>query len=264
MTIITKKIKSFLKKKRDFKVSFIICGTQKGGTTALDYYLRKHTEICMANKKEVHFFDADKLFKNNKINYVKYHKNFDPKIKHKVIGEATPIYMYWNNSIKRIYNYNPEMKLIMILRNPITRAYSHWNMEFEKQKEKDSFFKAVQKECSTKNKNTYRQNRVSSYLERGLYSKQINKILKYFDRDQLMIIRSKSLMHNPQKTLDEIANFLQITPFKNVKPKKIHSGAYTKKMTQDEELFLYNYFEEEINNLENILDWNLADWKNDS
>ena len=49
----------FSKKKLTFKVGFIICGTQKGGTTALDYYLRLHNQICMAKKKEVHFFDED-------------------------------------------------------------------------------------------------------------------------------------------------------------------------------------------------------------
>ena len=264
MTIIRKKIKSFLKKKTDFKVSFIICGTQKGGTTALDYYLRKHVEICMANKKEVHFFDDDNLFKSNKNNYFKYHKNFDPKSKHKVVGEATPIYMYWNNSIKRIYNYNPEMKLIMILRNPITRAFSHWNMEFEKQKEKDTFFEAIQKEFSLKKNNMHIQNRISSYLERGLYSKQIKQILKYFDRKQLMIIRSNSLRYTPQKTLDNIAKFLQISPFEDIKPKEVHSRTYSKKMTKDEELFLNNYYKEEIYKLENLLDWDLTEWKNSS
>ena len=260
--IIGKKIKSFLRNKIDFRVSFIICGTQKGGTTALDYYLRKHVEICMANKKEVHFFDNDSLFKNNKNNYLKYHKNFAPKSKHKVIGEVTPIYMYWRDSIKRIYNYNPEIKLIMILRNPITRAFSHWNMEFEKQKEKDDFFKAIQKESSKKQKNEHIQNRISSYLERGLYSKQINKILEYFDRDQLLIIRSKSLKNTPQKTMNNIANFLQISPFKDIKPKEVHSRKYYRRMTKEENSFLNNYYKNELYNLEDLLDWDLEEWKN--
>ena len=57
--------------------------------------------------------------------------------------------MYWNDSIKRIYNYNPEIKLIMILRNPITRAFSHWNMEFDRLKEQNDFFEAIQKEYSS-------------------------------------------------------------------------------------------------------------------
>lgn len=262
MTIIRKKIKSFFRIKTDFKVSFIICGTQKGGTTALDYYLRKHAEICMANKKEVHFFDDDSLFQNNKNNYLRYHKNFDPKSKHKVIGEATPIYMYWNDSIKRIYNYNPEIKLIMILRNPITRAFSHWNMEFERLKEQNDFFEAIQKEYSSIQKKIHIQNRVSSYLERGLYSQQIKKILEYFSRDQLLIIRSKSLKNNPQETLNNISKFLQISSFRDIKQKKVHSRRYYRKMTKEEYSFLKNYYKKELYNLENLLDWDLREWKN--
>ena len=55
-------------------INFIVCGTQKGGTTALDYYLRTHQEICMALKKEVHFFDNDNYFKHEKIDYEFYHE----------------------------------------------------------------------------------------------------------------------------------------------------------------------------------------------
>ena len=117
MPFIKNKIKNILGKKFDFQIGFIICGTQKGGTTALDRYLRMHPEICMADKKEVHFFDNDNFFIDKKPDYLKYHLNFSPRDHHKIIGEATPIYMYWKNSIKRIHNYNPDMKLIAVLRN---------------------------------------------------------------------------------------------------------------------------------------------------
>ena len=73
-------------------VDFIICGTQKGGTTALDVHLREHTEIHMAAKKEVHFFDRDKHFVKSP-NYAQYHQHFSPQAQHRVVGEATPIYV---------------------------------------------------------------------------------------------------------------------------------------------------------------------------
>ncbi len=60
----------FKKKKR--KIDFIIAGTQKGGTTALDYYLRKHPEIGMGNRKELHFFDNETNFSESNTNYSKY------------------------------------------------------------------------------------------------------------------------------------------------------------------------------------------------
>jgi hypothetical protein len=181
---------------------------------------------------------------------------------HKVIGEATPIYMYWNKSIKRIYNYNPNIKLILILRNPATRAFSHWNMEYEKHKEKDDFFVAIKKEKNREKRGIYKQSRVFSYLKRGLYSRQINKILEYFDRRQLMIIRSKELKDNPQKTLSQIAEFLQISPFGYFESKKIHSGKYKRKINENEKFFLKNFYRNEIDTLESLLNWDLSEWKN--
>ena len=91
MSLIKNKINYILGKNFDFQIGFIICGTQKGGTTALDRYLRLHPEICMANKKEVHYFDKDKYFKGQSPNYKKYHKYFSPSNETQIIGEATPI-----------------------------------------------------------------------------------------------------------------------------------------------------------------------------
>ena len=166
MPFIKNKIKNILGKKFDFQIGFIICGTQKGGTTALDRYLRMHPEICMADKKEVHFFDNDKFFIDQKPDYLKYHLNFSPRDHHKIIGEATPIYMYWKNSIKRMHNYNPDMKLIAVLRNPMDRAFSHWNMERDKKREHRSFWKAIKDEESSLLDTEHIQDRTFSYLER--------------------------------------------------------------------------------------------------
>ena len=77
------------------KVDFLIAGTQKGGTSALDAYLREHPEIRMANRKEVHFFDNEVIFNSNKPDYSMYHSLFQPVGPQMLLGEATPIYMYW-------------------------------------------------------------------------------------------------------------------------------------------------------------------------
>ena len=119
MRIIDKKINlknnTLFPRKR--AVDFVVCGTQKGGTSALDAYLREHPEICMAVRKELHFFDNEKKFSSGKPDYSKYHDSFNPQKLHKLLGETTPIYMYWNESPRRIWEYNPNMKLIVLLRN---------------------------------------------------------------------------------------------------------------------------------------------------
>ena len=143
MSFFKKKIQSILGKYPFSRIDFIIAGTQKGGTTALYEYFRLHQNICMADKKELHFFDEDRYFEKKNPNYSKYHRYFSPNEHSQIIGEATPIYMYWNKSIERIHVYNPKIKLIIILRNPIDRAFSHWNMERDKGRESRTFLKAI-------------------------------------------------------------------------------------------------------------------------
>lgn len=262
MSFVSDTIKPFFTKNSEFNVSFIICGTQKGGTTALDYYLRAHREICMANKKEVHFFDNDENFKLENINYKNYHKYFNPMGHHRVIGEATPIYMYWRNSIKRIHEYNPKMKLIIILRNPIERAFSHWNMETEKNKEHLNFKDAMELELSNLKGQSSYQDRVRSYLSRGLYSKQIKQILECFKMENLLIIQNEKLRNLPNEVLAQISTFLSIAPFEKNKHKNIHSRKYKKELISDEIQFLQDFYSTEISSLEELLGWDLEGWKN--
>jgi hypothetical protein len=82
----------------------------------------------MARRKEVHFFDDESPFENGSPDEVPYHEAFSPTDPAQLLGESTPAYMYWTDALRRIWRYNPAMKLILLLRNPIERAYSHWNM----------------------------------------------------------------------------------------------------------------------------------------
>src|SRR5207253_8920639 len=102
------------------RVNFVIGGTQKGGTSALDSFLRQHPEICMPNtRKELHFFDREA----DDTDYEKYHANFKPKSKQRVIGEASSIYMYWHIAPHRIWKYNRKMKWTHARRQQVERAY---------------------------------------------------------------------------------------------------------------------------------------------
>lgn len=108
-------------------IDFVIAGTQKGGTTALDRYLRKQPGIAMASRKEIHFFDDEENFQIQPVDYTTYYANFVARSPARLRGESTPIYMYWKAVAPRMARYNPALKVIIVLRNPITRAFSHWN-----------------------------------------------------------------------------------------------------------------------------------------
>ena len=214
----------------------------------------------MANKKEIHFFDSDKNFNTANLSYDRYHKYFSPKDSHSIIGEATPIYMYWNQSIERIYSYNPNIKLIIMLRNPIHRAFSHWNMERHRQRETRTFEDAIKEEKNQNQSLLPKQNRTFSYLERGLYFKQIQNIYNYFEKNQLLVIRNKELRNHPNRVLNNISKFLSIKLFEKVETKNIHSRPYISKLSQKDNQFLTSYYSEDMKSLEALLDWNLSDW----
>src|SRR4051812_47829471 len=200
------------------KVNFVIGGTQKGGTSALAAFLRQHPEICMPiTRKELHFFDREENFKR-KPDYKKYHANFKPGPEHRVIGEATPIYMYWNAAPQRIHDYNPEMKWIVTLRNPVDRAYSAWNMEIKRNAESLSFSEAVEQEAARCREAHPLQHRVFSYLDRGFYARQLRRLFDIFGAANCHVLLNEELRNDHQSTLRKIFSFLGVD--KSVAPPK--------------------------------------------
>ncbi len=242
------------------KVGFVIAGTQKGGTSALDAYMRDHPEICMADKKEVHFFDNESIFQEKKVDYAAYHSFFTPKTSHKLLGETTPSYMYWYDSPRRIWQYNPSMKVIMILRNPIDRAYSHWNMQRDRNVDNLSFREAIQSEPIRLRIALPYQHKQYSYIDRGFYSEQLRRMWTYFPKNQTLILKSEDLRTNPKETLEKVCNFLDLRYFDDVTIKDIHSRPYVSSMTHEEWEYLKFHFEYEVRNLERMLDWDCSDW----
>src|SRR5438067_7110090 len=111
------------------RLTFIVAGVQKAGTTALNYYLKRHPRIVLPVKKELHFFDNDELFAAEKVSYESLHKMFRSGRRSMIAGENTPNYLYARPAMARIRDYNPAIKLIAIWRNPIERAFSQWNMQ---------------------------------------------------------------------------------------------------------------------------------------
>jgi hypothetical protein len=179
-------------------VDFFIAGAQKAGTTALDIYLRQHPCIQMANVKEVHFFD-DETIDWAKPDFSKLHGAFDWSAEWASLrGEATPIYMYWPNCLARLRQYNGAAKIIVLLRHPAFRAHSQWRMEARRGMDTFSFAEAItpvgrQRVLDMPNK----VHRVFSYVERGFYSAQIERLFNLFPRERVLFFRTDQLWTAP-------------------------------------------------------------------
>ncbi|GFE52491.1 deacetylase sulfotransferase [Roseobacter cerasinus] len=192
-------------------VDFFIAGVQKGGTTALHKKLQGHPEIFLSQKKEIHFFDNDALDWQAPP-YEKLHSHFD-FTQDRVFGEATPVYTYWPDALRRLKAYNPQAKIIIILRHPTFRARSAWKMEVTRGAEKWGFGLAVSKLGRARVRwSRGGVHRVYSYVERGYYARQIAELLEYFPREQVFFCTSDQLWHTEQDTLAQICTFLGVAP----------------------------------------------------
>jgi hypothetical protein len=241
-------------------VDFLIAGTQKGGTSSLDACLRGHPDIDMALGKEPHFFDNEDLFRAGFPGDAQYHANFPPHVPGRLRGEATPIYMYWREVAARVHRYNPGMKWIILLRNPIGRAYSHWNMERGRKAENLPFLEALRAEGERLRSALPLQHRVFSYVDRGFYGGQLQRIWSLFPRSQTLILRSDVFRRDPKTVLNAVHRFLGVREVPPEREMKENSGVYPAGMGREAWEYLRGVFEPEIRSLESLLGWDCRDW----
>jgi len=194
------------------KVSFLIAGMQKAGTTALFHYLIKHPSIYMPGSKELHFFDYEHKTDWNNPDYSSYENNFDFAAPEQTCGEATPIYTYWPKSLERIHAYNSSMKIIIVLRHRVERAYSAWKMLQIMGHETLTFSEAIR--FGRSRLKSYHDiglaHRWYSYVERGIYAPQIAKAIDLFTPERIILIENKVMLNNHGHTLRKIFNFLEV------------------------------------------------------
>jgi hypothetical protein len=242
------------------KLDFIVAGAQKCGTTALHYQLHKHPQIALPEKEERHFFDDEELFANE-VDYEKLHESFKVGSRAVVAGEVTPIYLYWRPVMERIYTYRKGVKLIILLRNPIDRAFSQWNMQREREIDTLDFLDAVKAEPERQQKVAPLQSRRFSYIARGLYAEQLTRVFQFFPRYLVKVVRFEDLRKNFSGTINSIFAFIDVEKLKNVRNKERNPIRYAREITEDERRAVYPFFADDIAKLESLLEWNCSDWK---
>src|SRR5438445_13846713 len=104
-------------------------------------------------------------------------------------GEVTPSYLYWKPAMERIHNYNPQIKLIILLRNPVDRAFAHWNMQRFKGRESLDFLDALKEESRRIARPLTIDARRFAYVDRGFYSEQLERVFHFFPRAQIKIVK---------------------------------------------------------------------------
>jgi hypothetical protein len=215
------------------KVDFLIVGTQKGGTHALVSFLRQHPEIFIPSVREAHFFDRTGIYLadlQRQDPYAHYHELFEIAKSGQLWGEATPIYMFLPFVASRIFQYNPSVKLIFLLRDPAQRAHSAHKMERARKWDSWPFIFAAALEpfrlrmASGDLDDDRHPRRVHSYLSRGFYSRQIESFLRMFPRENCLFLKSEALLDEHELVMRKVFSFLKVDPEVKVPAERLFVG----------------------------------------
>jgi hypothetical protein len=195
------------------KTNLFIVGTAKSGTTSFHNYLHQHPNISMSEIKETNFFSFDEIEKNNLYyndNSVKseklYLNLFRNSSDEKYLGESSVSYLFYESVPQRLFDYNPDAKILIFLRNPAHRAFSHYLMDYSAGYFNYSFEEIIQNEGIPKQ--VYQQ-----IVSLGMYADQVKRYYTLFGKEQVKIILFEEASLNLLETLKEIESFLKLSNY---------------------------------------------------
>lgn len=249
--------------------AFLIIGAQKSGTTALYEYLSKHPCLKPSSIKEIDFFSCNEIYNKG---YDYYHSHFVQDVdENKLFFEASPSYLNNEDAPERIYKYNPMIKLVAVLRNPVDRAFSAWNMYVNNYRSNPDWFynwmvrsdsgyadrKVLRRNAnSMMNFLVYVNEEMDAYksgvfiespvLSHGLYSKQLNNYLRFFERNQIFLVENTALKNDTMVILRSIESFIGIDHIKwdDYDLGAVFKGDYNSPLCEEAVRVLEKYYEQ--------------------
>ena len=313
--------------------NLFVVGAAKSGTTAIYNFLDQHPDIYMSPLKEPHFFCDDirrenfsTFFKKRTVSpaYLKhylsqkklskmqiafvdnekdYFQLFREHSDEKYLGEVSNGYLFSTVAAQNIYNFNPNAKIIMILRDPCERAFSQWSREHQANLSySNNFINDIIYDYSL-NDPVYHQSSFT-FIEQGLYSNQVKRYLDLFPINNIKIFFHNDLKNNPEELKNDLFSFLNVDNHKidftkkfnatkmprnlliarffnrirpknpylrDLLPKRLKSfilnifftadkkGIFS--LSEEDKIKIYNYFKNDISELENLLNVDLDKWK---
>jgi hypothetical protein len=194
---------------------FSIVGVQKAATSTLYDLLIQHPEIVAAPKKERHFFDDNRRDWENE-DYSSYRVRPRAEGEH-LACDATPSYLFWPQALPRMSAYNPSMPLVACFRDPVERAFSHWNMDYVRRQGMKQFGRAVRMGRREKlpawEDWKFPALRRRSTVVRGLYGLQLEKAYESFPREQWLLLEFRETVADLAGTCNRIVEHLGLPAY---------------------------------------------------
>lgn len=182
---------------------FVVIGAMRAGTTSLARYLGAHPGIGMPSKKEIHFFDWNW---DRGLDW--YRAAFADAAPGAIVGEATPIYMVYADAMERMAAACPDLRLVAVLRDPVDRAFSHYNynrmLGFEPLSFEGALAAEIDRPPATTDRRTY------DYVERGRYLPQLERAATLYPCERLHVVLFEELVSRPRETYAAVCRFLGV------------------------------------------------------
>ena len=196
------------------KVDFFIVGAPKAGTTSLYHYLNEHPQIEMSSQKEPDYFsdaaiqEQGMYYGGNRIDTEeKYNGLFNAQKKDIIFGEGSVSYLFYPTVAQDIKAYNPMAKIIIMLRDPIDRAFSHYLMDYRLGLVSDTFEDIINKKSKHKNAHLFYQ----QYIKVGEYATQLKRYFDVFDKENILLIDYEDFKSDVAGTVDLVYSFLKVS-----------------------------------------------------
>jgi len=249
---------------------FLVIGAKRCGTTSLYQHLPEHPCISKSPHDNMGFFN------DNFHLGVNWYKSFFPttftrkKIKSKfgdfLAFDVTTKYMEEESTANNVYQTKPNMKIIIILRNPVDRAYSQYHLSVRQTAERRSFEDVVEENMNRLNKESHEHYEIKpkfsakedNYLKKGLYALQLRYWLKIFPRENILIVSTEEFESNQQIIYNKIFEFLNISKFEVKNTKKMQKGNYPPIKSETRNLLL-DYFRQHNHELFELINMKF-DW----
>lgn len=210
------------------KTNMLIIGAGRSGTTTLYEHLKSHPDICFSNAKEVPYFSIPHIYKRGE-SY--YHSFFKPN-NQKIIASSDTYLLIDKDAPKRIAEYNPDMKIIIMLREPVERSYSSYVYAINNGHEKKTtrFQDAYNNEKENiANSDIIKKNNLGHFYT-GLYYKHVKYWMQFFPKENFLIIKTKDLKEDYHEVLIKVSKFLNIREFTSEKEIKTNEASGAKFM----------------------------------
>lgn len=196
---------------------FLGLGAQKAGTTTLHGWLEQHPQLFLPACKEVHFFSLY-YFRGWSWYEQHFHPGLDAGLK---CGEITPYYLFHPEASERIAAMLPEVRLIVLLRDPVDRAISQYfharRLGFESLSLRAAFDLETDRLAGADavlaaDAGRHQAHQEQSYLSRSLYGEQLRRYRQRFKDEQLLVLRSEDLFERPDRCWQQLLDHLELQP----------------------------------------------------